>query len=566
MKIQNSQVALAGLQKNEQLSSRLRDMTVNIATNPSSANNSNSNAGENESSAAETQSQQAGIRLSLSQRTHETKHVSSVSTVTRISDQEVSQFAASFVAEQINTQETEAELTVTGRTFPGQFLGGQQVAVEVYSVLETDSRESLSLEALGKVTTEDGRQIDFMMALDFNRNIHSEQINVFSGNRDLIDPLMMSLDGNAVSLSEKTFQFDLDADGHLDAVSQTAAGSGYLVFDKNQNGMIDDGREMFGPQTGQGFAELAEYDEDGNGWIDENDSIFSQLQFMTFDEESGDRQLQTLSDSGVGAMYLGSVSSNYALHSEAGQFQGTIKETGIALSEQGQTLLLQEVHLSKIVADTSLEVITNIEGSAVVMGGSVQDIDNALNFFQFDNQILNARDAETRVSLSNNGNPQSIEEFVRAGPLPESVQTEPAADHNAEAIKAAVAFNQAVDADRDLRASAARGAGLVSGDDLARDTNRQSLRDWVSESMQGFESIRDSNAENNQTVNVFDSAYKEPNSTSKADYLNLDKESGDVKLQEMRSMIESLRAMREQMEAQQSELSVYLNIDQYTKE
>ena len=35
--------------------------------------------------------------------------------------------------------------------------------------------------------------------------------------------------------------------------------------------------KLFGTSSGDGFKDLAEYDEDGNGWIDENDSIFNRL-------------------------------------------------------------------------------------------------------------------------------------------------------------------------------------------------------------------------------------------------------------------------------------------------
>ena len=71
--------------------------------------------------------------------------------------------------------------------------------------------------------------------------------------------------------------FDIDADGEEESISYLQGGSGYLALDKNGDGVINDGSELFGTKSGDGFADLAEYDADGNGWIDENDPIFDKL-------------------------------------------------------------------------------------------------------------------------------------------------------------------------------------------------------------------------------------------------------------------------------------------------
>mgnify|MGYP000465316364 CR=1 FL=1 len=51
-------------------------------------------------------------------------------------------------------------------------------------------------------------------------------------------------------------------------------GSGYLALNKNGDGVINDGSELFGTASGDGFYDLSMYDEDGNGWIDENDHAY----------------------------------------------------------------------------------------------------------------------------------------------------------------------------------------------------------------------------------------------------------------------------------------------------
>lgn len=79
--------------------------------------------------------------------------------------------------------------------------------------------------------------------------------------------------------------FDLDCDGKEEEISSLGKGSGFLALDKNGDGIINDGTELFGTKSGDGFADLAEYDEDGNGWIDEDDGIFSQLRIWTKNEK-----------------------------------------------------------------------------------------------------------------------------------------------------------------------------------------------------------------------------------------------------------------------------------------
>jgi hypothetical protein len=86
-------------------------------------------------------------------------------------------------------------------------------------------------------------------------------------------------------------RFDIRADGTMPQMAWTQAGTavGFLALDRNQNGTIDDGTELFGNHTPEGeqvaangFEALAYYDlprhgGNGDGWIDANDGIFSQL-------------------------------------------------------------------------------------------------------------------------------------------------------------------------------------------------------------------------------------------------------------------------------------------------
>ena len=122
-----------------------------------------------------------------------------------------------------------------------------------------------------------------------------------------VDPLVLDLAGNGFSTSGllRPTRFDLDADGRTDSVSMPSGDDALLALDRNGNGRIDDGRELFGDQHGaaNGFAELARFDDNGDGRIDAADAVFDQLRLLRFDA-LGRQHLQTLDEAGVSAIDL----------------------------------------------------------------------------------------------------------------------------------------------------------------------------------------------------------------------------------------------------------------------
>lgn len=93
----------------------------------------------------------------------------------------------------------------------------------------------------------------------------------------LKDPLIIQFADTPLGKVKDTTEFDLFGDQTLEQLPIFDGDVGYLVYDKNRNGEADNGNELFGPQTGHGFNELAALDDDGNGFIDENDSAYDDL-------------------------------------------------------------------------------------------------------------------------------------------------------------------------------------------------------------------------------------------------------------------------------------------------
>jgi hypothetical protein len=137
-------------------------------------------------------------------------------------------------------------------------------------------------------------------------------------------PIVIDLAGNGFNLTSARngVHFDMGGDGHSEPIAWTSAGSddAWLVLDRDQNGRIDNAKEMFGNFTDQphtvtvrnGFEALAEFDrlnQDGNrdGMITRKDSVFKRLQLWVDTNHnaiSEASELFTLASKGIASLDL----------------------------------------------------------------------------------------------------------------------------------------------------------------------------------------------------------------------------------------------------------------------
>lgn len=207
--------------------------------------------------------------------------------------------------------------------------------------------EDTSFSTVGCVRTSDGREINFNVEVGMSREFqqyYRDDLNMASF--QMCDPLVINMDTDVAELSDQKFYFDIDADGEQDEVSMLGSGSGYLALDRNGDGVINDGSELFGTESGNGFADLARYDEDGNGWIDEADAIWSKLQIWCKDE-NGQDILYRLADKGVGAICLQSAATDFTMKAADGSTKGAVRSTGVFLYENGNVGTMQHVDVAK---------------------------------------------------------------------------------------------------------------------------------------------------------------------------------------------------------------------------
>lgn len=209
-----------------------------------------------------------------------------------------------------------------------------------------DEIERTDFTAQGVINTADGQSLEFNVQITMQREFHyREDTVVRAGDALLKDPLVINFSGTAANLSSAKYLFDIDGNGKQDKISFVGPGSGFLALDINMNGKIDDGKELFGTQSGNGFADLAKHDGDQNGWIDENDGIFEKLRVWAKDKNGKDT-LYNLQQLKVGALYLGSLPTEFAAKSSNNQLLGQVRSSGVYLKEDGSAGTLQQVDLA----------------------------------------------------------------------------------------------------------------------------------------------------------------------------------------------------------------------------
>ena len=217
---------------------------------------------------------------------------------------------------------------------PRSLLKAANIKYESY----VKENEFLSFQTQGCVKTSDGKSIDLNLNFTMQRSFYSKttlEQNVF------IDPLVVNLDGELPKFEDTIFSFDLDCDGECDQLSSLAKNNGFLALDKNGNGKIDDGNELFGATNGDGFAQLSKYDEDGNNWIDENDAIFDGLRIWSDDELLG------LGEVGLGAIYLGHTNAPFTYKNDANESLAKLQQSSLFLFESGEVGTISQIDIAK---------------------------------------------------------------------------------------------------------------------------------------------------------------------------------------------------------------------------
>jgi Ca2+-binding RTX toxin-like protein len=178
------------------------------------------------------------------------------------------------------------------------------------------------------------------------------------------DPLTLDLNADGIigTTNNQTNgqHFDHDANGFAESTGWIAPQDGLLAWDRNANGLIDNGTELFGDQTllrsgakaASGLQALAEWDSNRDGRIDANDARFADLrvwQDLNQDGVSQIDELKSLLDAGIAAISLASTATTGTPDANG----NTLIRNGSFVRADGSTGLAGEIVFRR---DTTLSI------------------------------------------------------------------------------------------------------------------------------------------------------------------------------------------------------------------
>jgi hypothetical protein len=214
-------------------------------------------------------------------------------------------------------------LTVNNKTYTGTVLAGGSFSIAVQGsdlVADSDTQLQVRLEAH-----------------DSSGNVGYVGANKTYLTSNLASPLVLDLNGDGVQTTDTAngVRFDLTATGQASQVGWVAGGDGLLAIDRNHDGQINSGAELFGNATtlangskaADGWAALAELDSNGDGMVDASDTVFADLRVWVDADHDGKTdagELKSLQDAGITAVAVAhdgsQTSQNGNLLSGAGSF------------------------------------------------------------------------------------------------------------------------------------------------------------------------------------------------------------------------------------------------------
>ncbi len=217
---------------------------------------------------------------------------------------------------------------------------------ETYTERYYHEVEETSFSATGIITTADGKEITIAVGVTMARSFFEAHADYTVSFGPVTDPLVINWEGNAADLTDTKFAFDLKGDHQQEQISFVKPGSGgFLAYDKNKDGVINNGGELFGPTSGNGFSELSAYDQDQNGWIDEKDAVYYDLSVWS-KSNSGQDYLVALVDTGVGAIYLNDIDTPFRVTTSQNETLGQVQRTSVYLKEDGSAGTIQQIDLA----------------------------------------------------------------------------------------------------------------------------------------------------------------------------------------------------------------------------
>ena len=184
----------------------------------------------------------------------------------------------------------------------------------IHSEIQTGQSETFSF----KVSSSEPEFSQMIKQERSSLSLSSQTVSSNPGNEvQQSDPLAFDMDDNGLQTTgvRNGVNFDINADGNADKTSFVSGNDAFLALDKNNNGKIDNGKELFGDQNGagNGYEELRKYDTNNDNKIDRNDAVYDRLRLFRMDG-NGNQVISSVKESGIKSIALGYQNTQKALN------------------------------------------------------------------------------------------------------------------------------------------------------------------------------------------------------------------------------------------------------------
>ena len=187
-------------------------------------------------------------------------------------------------------------------------------------------------------------------SVDANYSLNTNQIiqNIQQEEKKKVDPLSLDMNGDGFKVTsiEDGVYFDLDNNGLAEKINWISGGDAFLALDKDKDGIIENGNELFsehtilknGKSAKNGFEALAEYDDNKDGKINQQDAIYKELLIWIDKNQDGFSdvdELVNIESAGVSEIILNYKYTNQQLTD--GVVLGNTAEFIFSNGQKGQT-------------------------------------------------------------------------------------------------------------------------------------------------------------------------------------------------------------------------------------
>jgi serine-aspartate repeat-containing protein C/D/E len=237
--------------------------------------------------------------------------------------------------------------TITVKVAAGQ-TKSEQFSVQAWQEKVTIDQDYFNPNGLNKNNYKEGTENFSIKVVDAgDANVANNNLNVAikdTSHYTFVSPIALDLNGDGIKTVsiDQGVKFDLLNTGNAVNVGWISSGDGLLAVDNNGNGQIDNRAELFGGGVGEGFAKLASFDSNHDGFVTAQDADFGKLKVWQDKNTNGTtdaNELFSLADLGIASLGVAN-QSKFELDAQ----HNVLGERGSATNNAGKSIEMIDVY------------------------------------------------------------------------------------------------------------------------------------------------------------------------------------------------------------------------------